>query len=154
MRRWLDGGNGEMNMPWNFTLRTGMETRAMWAGAPNIIMHDDGQYVSTAQRDSWFSNFKYGQTFRRTWLAHSPARPLARSPALAVPAYCFGATSKLRYTKCVLSVLMTENSEFRNGCKIRGIPKKMRQLVMIFFHRESRSVLKDTMVTYCVTFKQ
>jgi hypothetical protein len=43
MSRWLDSGNGKMNLPRNIVPRTDMETRAVWAGAPNVIMHDDEQ---------------------------------------------------------------------------------------------------------------
>jgi hypothetical protein len=64
----------EMFVSRNFILRTGMETLAVSAGAPNVIVLDDGQYGNAAQRGSWFSYFRYGQMFP----AHLP-RPLACS---------------------------------------------------------------------------
>ena len=63
MSRWLDSGSGEISLPKNITLRTGMETRVVGAVAPNVIVLDDRRYESEAQQGSWFSNFKYGQMF-------------------------------------------------------------------------------------------
>jgi hypothetical protein len=146
MSRWLASGNGEMNLPWNFVPRTGMETRTVWAGAPNVIVVYDGRDGSDAERGSWFSNFKIGSDV--SGAPSSPARLLQYQPTASV------ATSKVRYTKCTLSILMTENREFRSELKIRGIPKELKQLDMTFFYRDFSSVLKDVLVTYRVTFEQ
>jgi hypothetical protein len=42
----------EMFVSRNFSLRTGMETLSVSAGAPNVIVLDDGQYGNAAQRGS------------------------------------------------------------------------------------------------------